>query len=427
MASVADSLSTVWYGGALPLISVYGAGGARQRDRRSGIGGSHRLSVLIVLPGLGAGGGAERSLLAVAPAMVERGMELHVAVLTDRQTLVPELERRWVRIHDLSTHRSVVGRARALRSLVRSIRPALIHATLFDATLPAQLAAVGSNVPLLVTWATTDYVPERRQEHGGQPWTLPAYRLIDTVLGRMSGAWYHAVTEGVAVHNARALRVPSARVLVGERGRDSVSGPANDEASATFLPTGAKLILAVGRQEPVKGYDLLLEAFEQIAVRFPDAYLAVAGREGRATERLMTLRSRLPHGDRITFLGQRSDVQSLLREASVLVCSSWREGAAGAVIEAMGAGTPVVSVPIAGLEGVTLDGENALVVPRESLAEGIGSVLGDRELAERLVAGGRRTFQSRFTTDVAADRMAEIYRSVAATCGTSPPRCSDDA
>ena len=44
------------------------------------------------MPGMTPDAGAERSLLALAPGLLNAGIELHLALLTDRQTLVPELE-----------------------------------------------------------------------------------------------------------------------------------------------------------------------------------------------------------------------------------------------------------------------------------------------------------------------------------------------
>ena len=87
----------------------------------------------------------------------------------------------------------------------------------------------------------------------------------------------------------------------------------------------------------------------------------------------------------------------------------------------MACGAPVVSVPVAGLEGVLIDGRNSLVVPRESLDYGIERVLDEPELARRLSVNGRASFEERFTIDAAADQMLRIYRAVAgSTWGRDP-------
>jgi glycosyltransferase involved in cell wall biosynthesis len=363
------------------------------------------------MPGLSDDGGAEHSFAAMAPLIRQQGVELHLALLTPRQDLVAPLEAAGVRIHDLSSERHLVGRVRSLRGLIRLLEPDVVHATLFDATLPTELASIGSKAPMLVSWASTTYGPDRLAEPGVRPGVIHAYRLAEMALGRLSGSWYHAVTEGVGRCNGEALRVPRSRVLVGERGRD----PARfSPAGRIEAPggEGTRRILAVGRQEPVKGYERLLRAFEHIADELPEVKLTIVGREGGATDGLRRYRDGMRHRDRVEFAGQRDDVHELMRDAAVVVCSSWREGASGAVIEAMAAGVPVVTVRLAGLEGVAVDGVNAVVVEPDALAEGVLRVLTDGRLAAELGAGGRRTFLDRFTLQRAAERMVEIYRTV---------------
>ena len=118
------------------------------------------MRVLTLMPGLTPDAGAERSIVALAPLLAAAGVELHLAVLTERQGLVPELEAMGIPVHDLSASRGLVQRVRSLRALLRLIRPDLVHATLFEASQVAQIASLGSKVPVLITWANTDYTPE---------------------------------------------------------------------------------------------------------------------------------------------------------------------------------------------------------------------------------------------------------------------------
>ncbi len=81
------------------------------------------------MPGLTSDAGAERSLVALAPALLDSGVQLHLALLTDRQTLVPRLRELGVVVHDLSPSKGLLGRVRALKRTAETISPALIHAT----------------------------------------------------------------------------------------------------------------------------------------------------------------------------------------------------------------------------------------------------------------------------------------------------------
>lgn len=377
------------------------------------------MKVLKVIPGVTPDAGTERSLQAMAPGMLAAGVQLHLAVLTARQDLVPELERQGVVVHDLSGQRHLPGRVRALRTVIRAVRPDVVHASLFEATVPAQLAVVGTGVPLLISWANTHYGEGRHAEPDTTRWKLEAVRCVEAVLGRVSHSSYHAVTPAVGTMNAAALHADPARVHVGERGRDpelfAVTTP-----DRSVLPVelrcdpAARIVVAVGRQDPQKGYETLLTEFDRLVDSHPDAHLLVAGRDGRATPLIRQVHGAMRHPDAVQFLGQRDDVVALMACADAVVSSSWREGAAGALIEAMASCRPIVAVPIDGLEGILVDGENAVVVPRDHLADGLARVLDDGAVAAELAAGGRRTFEDRFTIEASTARMVEIYREVAA-------------
>ncbi|MFN8050231.1 MAG: glycosyltransferase family 4 protein [Acidimicrobiales bacterium] len=376
-----------------------------------------KLRVLTVLPGITPDAGAEQSMAALLPRVVDAGVNVHLALFTERQALVPMLERAGVVVHDLSSSRSTWARVRALRDTIAAIEPDVVHATLFEAAVPAQLAVLRTGVPVLVTWASTSYDPGSLAEMGRSAWKLRVVQLVEIVLARVSRARFHAVTAGVARVNSANLRVPADRVLVGERGRDPerlvVDDAAVDAVRAELgVDHGGQLVLAVGRQEPQKGYSSLLTAFDEVAATHPGATLAIAGRSGRDTPALERQLTGLAHRSAIRFLGQRDDVATLLTAADLVVCASWREGAAGALIEAMACGAPILTVPLEGTEDVVVDGLNGRVVPRESLASGIAGMLDDRATADRFAAEGRRTFAERFTLERSTEQMIEIYRTV---------------
>jgi len=366
------------------------------------------------MPGITNDGGAEQSFLSMVPGFIAKGIEVHLVVLTDRQGPVTLLEREGVVVHDLSRHRSFAGRARAIRKLVRGLRPDLVHASLYEATLPAQIAVVGTGTPVLVSWTITSYSQEHFTELGMSRWKLRIVQVLDGLAGRVSRTRYHAVTAGVARVNATSLRVDPSRVQIGERGREwERYAPCTFGSSPVLsdVPAGAKLVLTIGRQDPAKGHETLLEAFDQVVERVPEAFLLVAGRPGPATPALQLRVAALRHADRVRFIGARLDVPELLAAADVVVCSSWREGAAGALIEAMAAGTPIVSVDLVGLEGVLVNRRNAIVVQRAELADGIVSLLRSPELAIQIAEGGRETFAERFTLERSVARMIEIFES----------------
>ncbi len=192
-------------------------------------------------------------------------------------------------------------------------------------------------------------------------------------------------------------------------------------AKADPWPTEQPAVLFVGRHEPRKGLEVLLEAF----ARLPgDAVLWVAG-EGPETARLRQERPG-PHGPspgtsgaagRVQWLGRLSEgeLARRLRGAAAVCAPSLHGESFGVVLlEAMAAGTPVVASDIAGYRDVARDGREALLVPpgdAVALSRALTRVLTDGKLAGELVEGGTARVAT-FSMDRLAERFTALYTSV---------------
>jgi glycosyltransferase involved in cell wall biosynthesis len=108
-------------------------------------------------------------------------------------------------------------------------------------------------------------------------------------------------------------------------------------------PARARSLVSVGRLVAVKRFDLLVEAFGLFRRRFPDATLTIAG-EGSERAALTATIDRLGLADAVSLPGYTEDVAALLACTDLFVCTSRREGFGNAIVEAMAAGVPVVSV-----------------------------------------------------------------------------------
>lgn len=191
-------------------------------------------------------------------------------------------------------------------------------------------------------------------------------------------------------------------------------------ATADPWPTEGPTVLFVGRHEPRKGLDVLLEAVEHLP---PDVHVWVAG-TGPDTA---ALRER--HTDeRIEWLGRIDDAERDRRLAGADVfCAPSLGGESFGVIllEAMAAGTPVVASEIPGYAKVASaagpDGSvpvapaAVLVPPGDSAALGVAlaEVLGNADVAERQRLLGRTRVKP-FDMEVLADHYLERYRRLVA-------------
>jgi glycosyltransferase involved in cell wall biosynthesis len=151
-----------------------------------------------------------------------------------------------------------------------------------------------------------------------------------------------------------------------------------------------EFVVAAGRLEFQKGYDVLFEAFAK-AEACADLHLLVLGK-GSLEEALKSQAKGLGIASRVHFLGFVSNPWAYFAKARLFVLASRWEGFANVVAEALACGAPtVVSDCDYGPKEIVVDGESGLVVERESapaLAAGMERVLGDPALAARLSQGG---------------------------------------
>lgn len=179
-----------------------------------------------------------------------------------------------------------------------------------------------------------------------------------------------------------------------------------DLLSELGLPPSASLLLTVGRFTAQKGHEFLLHALPLLDELQPDsqAYLLWVG-QGEERASLEALASELGLGERVLFLGQRSDVGSLLRASDAFVLPSLFEGLPLVALEAMAGGLPIVGTRVCGTEeAIESDEFGWLVPPRDpqALAQSLAQVLAQPGEAARRAERARR----RVLRDFSAERMA---------------------
>jgi len=176
---------------------------------------SDPLRVLYLIDSL-AGGGAERSLAALAPAYRDRDLQLVVAYLHERPGVRAELEAAGAAVRSLEGPGGLAGAALRARRLVAGTRPDLVHTTLFEADLAGRAAA--GRVPLVTSLVNDAYGATQAGAPGVAGWKLEAARRLDAASARRV-ARFHAISGHVADLMAARLRLPRDRIEVIPRGR----------------------------------------------------------------------------------------------------------------------------------------------------------------------------------------------------------------
>lgn len=266
-----------------------------------------------------------------------------------------------------------------------------------------------------------------------QAWPLA---LFGTVARRHSVAlvlWLHMVPSRHWLDRL-AWRVKPETIVCNSHFTASVLPPSRARVEVVYAPVetdvapvaraasnGRTIIIQVSRMEPLKGHAVLLDALAQLRDRAGWTCRLAGGAQRPHEARYMaSLRARadtLGIADRVEFLGERSDIRELLAESDIYCQPNIEPDAFGiSLIEAMGAGLPVVTSALGGAAEIVDETCGVLVTPRDSsgLASELSALLDDRGRRDRLGAAGPA--RARALCDPAAQmpRIAGILHEAAA-------------
>lgn len=148
----------------------------------------------------------------------------------------------------------------------------------------------------------------------------------------------------------------------------------------------APILLTVGRMDPEKRLDFVVDAFVRIAGNNPDVHLVFAG-DGSARKSIESQALGTKVKDRIHFLGMvaRAELPDVLHDADLFLSASTTEVHPISVIEAIASGLPIVAVKDEAFEGMIENDQNGYMVPLnlETYADTISALLTDREKLTR--------------------------------------------
>ncbi|MCL6634024.1 MAG: CDP-glycerol glycerophosphotransferase family protein [Alicyclobacillus herbarius] len=161
-----------------------------------------------------------------------------------------------------------------------------------------------------------------------------------------------------------------------------------------------KVIVSAGRLSHEKGFDLLIDAFSQIAGEYHDWAVQIFG-DGPERHALDKKIEEMGLTDQIHLMGPTSDMIRALSSSSIYVCSSRQESFGMSLVEAMSVGLPVISFACSGPREIISNMHNGLLVSEgdvDGLAEAMRALMSSLE--KRLELGGNaREYVKRYSLD----------------------------
>lgn len=355
-------------------------------------------------------GGAERNLAGLIPHLRDRGLEVTVATVTDRT----EPDVRDAFIASGAPHVSLHARRtfdpaaiRRMRLLAR--RFDVVHAHDQQSQIVTALALLATPVPLVFTrHVVVDNVDDLRRRFLG---------VISAALAHRAHR-YIAVSEAVATEFRRRHRYGHPPITTVHNGidLDAYPDPADRDEARSELGWESETQIAtmVAVMRPVKAHDQLIEAAIQLEHELPELRIVLVG-TGPLEARLRDLAA--PVGNRVVFMGQRSDVPTILAASDVAVLATHREGLPIVLLEAGAAGVPAVASDVGGVPEVVLHGATGiLTAPQDpaDLARALGELMGEPEERERMGRAARERVASHFSYPAQAAATRSVYEEVLA-------------
>jgi glycosyltransferase involved in cell wall biosynthesis len=283
--------------------------------------------------------------------------------------------------------------ARAVARARRSLRPDVVHAHNPGAGAATALATRrGRSTPAVVT---VQGVPDEDYARTARILRLAGLPVVACGPG---------VADGLAEHGLHVVATIPNSV--------SPAPPPADRAALAAewdLPPGP-LLVAVGRLVPQKNHSLALRALAKV----PGPTLVIVG-EGPLRRDLEEEAAALGIADRVRLPGVRADARAIMAAADAVVLPSVWEGLPLAGLEALAAGTPLVTTSVRGIRESLVDGRTALLVPADdpdALAAALTRVLGDEALAAALRRAGLQE-ASLYTEDAMVEAYGRLYEEIA--------------
>jgi len=338
------------------------------------------------------------------PGATEAGFEAQY-VTTDESVVTEQLRSRG-QVVELIPYRgwpTSASFARALRRLLARSRPDLLV----------------SHGPCLLDWLVC-----RGCRGGGVPHAIVRYVVLEDMhYGPLRRPVIRALDD-------RSLRAAAGVAFASPRSRDRavrrlgldpgrvrfISVPIDLER---FSPAAEKepspTVVGVGQLVAYKGWEVFLRVVREVRREVPDVRARIYG-DGPLRSELIRRRDALGLADCVEMIPRTDDMPAALRQGSVYLSTSRREGLSIAAAEAVACGLPMVLTDVSGSDVLVAAGVNGSIVPIgdvSALVAEVTAILTDEQRRTRMAAAGRERAEKLFNPRTIRRQYTELFQQAA--------------
>ena len=392
---ILDDGARAWSGRRLPpCCGIYYVAGNWANDLT--------VNSILFLNEYGSLNGAEKSLLAVLPFVVDAG--LHVSVVAPVVgPFANEVQRRGAKFVPWNSDfaaLSLVDKRKILAEILEKQKPTMVHAN--------SLSMGRLSGPVLDEYGIpgTTHIRDIVRVSAAAACDLNKHRLIIAVSDATRR--FH-IEQGI---DGKKIITLYNGVDLNEFFPREQTGFLHEEFA---IPKNRPIIGCIGQIGPRKGQDILLEAVVSILVKY-DAMLMIVGQRFSEKEESVQFERKLHDfinnsglGSRVVFCGIRNDVSRIFSELTILVHAARQEPLGRVLLEASACGCPIVATDVGGT-GEILTNCDRLIPSNDPFAikQRIIELLESPDLRARLGTEARKQAEQKFSASVSATKFLRL-------------------
>lgn len=324
-------------------------------------------------------------------ALLKKGLLVHVVApeLLANEKAVEELSSLGVICHDISMQRTGMNPFSDLKSLIsiwlliRKVSPDFVMGYTIKPVIYGTLAASLARVPnrfALITGLGFAFIDEDGGRSKVRNLVQKLYRFS---LKRCNVVFFQNPDDERLFRELRILRTSTTSFVVNGSGIDI-----SQFLKETLPINGPLRFLLIGRLIGDKGVREYALAASKVKTLYPDVQFDLAGwiDENPNSITQPELNKWIEEGT-INYLGRLSNVKPAIKNCSVYVLPSYREGTPRTVLEAMAIGRAIITTDAPGCRETVIDGENGLLIPIknvQALASAMIKLIEEPELLKKM-------------------------------------------
>ncbi|MFC1710007.1 GT4 family glycosyltransferase PelF, partial [Candidatus Omnitrophota bacterium] len=357
------------------------------------------MRILLLSPAL-ISGGVETGTIDLSKSLKDVGEE--VVVVSCGGPLVKELEESGIKHIQLPIHKKSLKTLSQIPKLVNIIREENIDVVHAQSRVPAWIAYFACKR------ARIPFITSCHGHYSKHPFS--------SVMGK--GKRVIVISQIIERHMQKNFKVPKHKIRLIYRGVDLSRYHFHEDKLNE--PKHRLLIVNIARITPIKGQREFIKSIDAVVKKVPNVEAWLVGSADKAKKsykkNLYNLVKELHLHDKVKFLGRRTDIPEILKEADLLVLSTQVPEAFGRVIiEAGASGVPVCATKTGGIVEIIEDKKDGVLFDIgsiNSMTQAILSMAKDPQLRQKCSKNLQKKVQNNFSLQQMSQRTLDVYREV---------------